>query len=260
MAVPLRRGATADRSGGAKTTVTDPQQARSVDVKAFTPPLGLVTMWTPDRSITLLAQLGDGAWQVNQGGNAWEEVELPRRTSSTVWKGRPPIALSGSLLFDGLRARQPVDAAVRTLLKLAGIGAGVLNPTFLINAAGAVPFDATTHPTLRWFIDGTPEFADDGYRDVSGRLLRQTVNVTLKNYRADQVLLERSAATRFRTAAGKPARPAHRRYTVHKGDTLVKIAKREYDGDVDRWSDIAKANGLRDPRKALKPGTVLRLP
>lgn len=52
--------------------------------------------------------------------------------------------------------------------------------------------------------------------------------------------------------------PSFRDYTVRSGDTLEKIAKREY-GKSSLWTVIAEANPLRDPRR-LKAGDVIRLP
>lgn len=50
-----------------------------------------------------------------------------------------------------------------------------------------------------------------------------------------------------------------RRYTVKKGDTLRKLADRFY-GSPGKWQLIAKANGIKKPGAALKPGRVLRIP
>jgi len=52
--------------------------------------------------------------------------------------------------------------------------------------------------------------------------------------------------------------PTFRDYTVRSGDTLEKIAKREF-GKSSLWTVIAEANPLRDPRR-LKPGDVIRIP
>ena len=54
------------------------------------------------------------------------------------------------------------------------------------------------------------------------------------------------------------APPATAYYTVVRGDTLWAIAIAYY-GNGNRWSEIADANGITDPR-ALQIGTVLRIP
>ena len=61
------------------------------------------------------------------------------------------------------------------------------------------------------------------------------------------------------TAPPPPAREA-RTYTVVAGDSLSKIAKREY-GDASKWNRIYEAN--RDQIKnpdLIHPGQVLKLP
>ena len=59
-----------------------------------------------------------------------------------------------------------------------------------------------------------------------------------------------------------PQRPAEqvRTYTVVSGDSLSKIAKREY-GDATKWQAIFEANRdkLKDPDR-IYPGQVLTLP
>ena len=59
-------------------------------------------------------------------------------------------------------------------------------------------------------------------------------------------------------AKAAPASPAGGRVTVGKGDTLWAIAARTL-GDGSRWQEIARANGVRNPR-SLQPGTVLTIP
>ncbi|MFL5461815.1 MAG: LysM peptidoglycan-binding domain-containing protein [Gemmatimonadales bacterium] len=58
------------------------------------------------------------------------------------------------------------------------------------------------------------------------------------------------------TASG----PAGRSYTVQKGDSLSKIAKREY-GDAQQWRKIYEANRDLIPNPDLiYPGQVFRIP
>lgn len=52
--------------------------------------------------------------------------------------------------------------------------------------------------------------------------------------------------------------PRFRSYTVREGETMQRIALREY-GSVNRWTVIARANPLLDPNR-LRPGRVIRLP
>ena len=56
------------------------------------------------------------------------------------------------------------------------------------------------------------------------------------------------------------AGPAASTYTVVKGDSLSKIAKREY-GDAQKWPRIFEANRdtIKDP-DLIHPGQVLKIP
>ena len=57
-----------------------------------------------------------------------------------------------------------------------------------------------------------------------------------------------------------PGTPRERTYTVVKGDSLSKIAKREY-GKANEWKRIFEANRdqIKDP-DLIHPGQVLRIP
>jgi nucleoid-associated protein YgaU len=56
------------------------------------------------------------------------------------------------------------------------------------------------------------------------------------------------------------ASPAGRSYTVQKGDSLSKIAKRVY-GDAQQWRKIHEANrDIIDNPDLIHPGQVLKLP
>lgn len=55
-----------------------------------------------------------------------------------------------------------------------------------------------------------------------------------------------------------PSAPTGGRVTVGKGDTLWAIAAKTL-GDGSRWQEIARANGIRNPR-SLQPGAVLTIP
>lgn len=79
--------------------------------------------------------------------------------------------------------------------------------------------------------------------------LRAKVSLTLKEYRSVQ---EQAAANK----AGSPT--VDKGWTVRRGDTLASIAAAVYQ-DPQRWRDIARANGIEDPR-SLAPGRLLDIP
>ena len=57
-----------------------------------------------------------------------------------------------------------------------------------------------------------------------------------------------------------PSAPADKTYTVKKGDSLSKIAKRVY-GDAQQWRKIHEANrDIIDNPDLIYPGQVLKLP
>lgn len=82
-----------------------------------------------------------------------------------------------------------------------------------------------------------------------GTPLRATLGVSLKEYRPAEVQFKE-------TPRNSPDR--EKSWTVKVGDTLPNIAHRVY-RNASVWRDIARANGIRDPR-VLEPGTRLILP
>lgn len=62
------------------------------------------------------------------------------------------------------------------------------------------------------------------------------------------------------STASSPTTGTGRTYTIQKGDSLSKIAKREY-GDAQQWRRIYEANRdtIKDP-DLIHPGQVVRIP
>ncbi len=79
--------------------------------------------------------------------------------------------------------------------------------------------------------------------------LRAKLSLTLKEYRSptEQAKEAKTASPQF-----------DKSWTVRRGDTLASIAASIYQ-DPARWRDIARANGIEDPR-VLAPGRVLDIP
>lgn len=207
----------------------------------------------------------------------WVEVERPGRPALTAYGGPRLRRLSLEATIDH---GDPVGKSVETdLLILAGF-ANSDAPVLLTYA----PLEARTTITRsgRWVI------ADLRYRS----LRRRPVDNAISRARISLELLEHSPAEPATTVGppppAAPARPATptgsspgylgltpeqwrwleeqkraggattRRHTVARGETLWAIAVRYY-GDGNRWTAIAQANGIRDPRR-LAVGQVLTIP
>ncbi|HZC72266.1 MAG TPA: LysM peptidoglycan-binding domain-containing protein [Jatrophihabitans sp.] len=87
------------------------------------------------------------------------------------------------------------------------------------------------------------------YFSAEGVPLRATMNLDLKQYKAD----ERTAQN---PTSGTPF--PHRVHRMLPGETLDRIAARYY-GDSNRWRALANANGVEDPL-AIRPGSLLVVP
>ncbi|MGB5775944.1 MAG: LysM peptidoglycan-binding domain-containing protein [Sedimenticolaceae bacterium] len=85
--------------------------------------------------------------------------------------------------------------------------------------------------------------------DPEGIPLRAKLNMKLKAYRPVEVQVKESP---------KNSPDVDKGHQLRRGDTLSSLAGQVYN-DPGRWREIARANGIQDPR-SLPPGTRLRLP
>lgn len=82
-----------------------------------------------------------------------------------------------------------------------------------------------------------------------GKPIRAKLSLGLKEY----------TTIKQQVAAAKKRSPdVEKAYVVQRGDTLSRIAEQAY-GDPARWREIARANGIADPR-TLEPGRTLTVP
>lgn len=83
----------------------------------------------------------------------------------------------------------------------------------------------------------------------AGFPIRAKLSIGIKEY---------STVAALRARAKKESPDVEKTYVVLRGDTLTGIAERAY-GDPAPWRQIARANGISDPR-VLEPGRVLTIP
>ena len=83
----------------------------------------------------------------------------------------------------------------------------------------------------------------------AGKPIRAKLSFTLREYSVDK---QKSALAKHESA------DVEKTYVVKRGDTLSGIAERSF-GDPAPWREIARANGITDPR-TLEPGQVITIP
>ncbi len=112
------------------------------------------------------------------------------------------------------------------------------------------------------FISGnkskTVRIKDFNHSDIRDDFI--AYSITLIEIQQDPRVVTSATATSI-TSNPKPAvviAAKQRTYPVKKGDTLYGIAQ-EYLTNGNRWTEIAKINNIKDPRR-LQIGTVLTLP
>lgn len=201
-----------------------------------------------DNGLQVTVMRGEETPNTTDGYGGWAVIDRPRRTGFTQWNGNSPFRLKLACIFDGWRTLDSVEDDISTLERMALPEGGNQPPT--IDVIGAVP-----HKRIdKWVIEslefGTNAIWAVGPKGVATRY-RQDVVVNLLQYIAPEEVKKEKRT-------GKRPKPKHKWHVVRHGETLRRISAEEY-GDQKWWRDIAKANGIRDPKK-IHVGQRLRMP
>lgn len=181
------------------------------------------------------------------GGTAiWEVVDRPNRTGISVFRGRNPVRVDLPIMFDDFKRGRSVEPKIQMLKDMASPPGPHVPPT-RIKVDGGYP-----SRYLTWVIESI-DWGDMVYYNKIGTAVvrvRQDAVVHLLQYVAPELV-------RLKQQQSRNA-PNFTRYKVKKGDTLSKLAAKYYH-DRDKWTVIAKANGMRDS-KALKEHQMIKIP
>lgn len=220
--------------------------------------------WDPHYEVECL--LGDGAGNLTAGFGGWENIRRDRRYSITEWSGRDGMEIPIPIIFENWAVGTSLEGDIKQLEMMAGLGnkGGGEPPLMTFNSGGVIPHDFHDAPSHDWIITNL-EFGDCVKNDWGNRV-RQIATVTVAQFIDDDVLDKLSPAGKHRSKnKGKVKKGTERsggkkkEYTVKfNHQSLVTIAK-ETLGDGKRWHEIAKLNGIRDP-KATRKGQKLRIP
>jgi hypothetical protein len=240
------------------------------------PRLGWITIRAVDPPTTITARLGADRPNVTQGYGGWTEVTRPQRSTLTVWTGSPALRMDLPILFDDWRTGTSVEREISALERLGfPSSSDGWPPRITLSAPGS----GVPHQNVPWVIDTLTW--GDALANTRGNRVRQQVTLGLLEYVADVRVdndspsqLQQLKAVAAKTASGaarkrvvasrargtsyRPGTPGTVQVGFGEGDDLLSIAAKEL-GDAKRWPEIAKINGIRDPRSVV-PGQVIRLP
>lgn len=178
------------------------------------------------------------------GGAEWDEVKRPEELSLTDYTGDGLVHLDVPVLLDGWRAGVDQNPLLAQILTLTRGGADGRAPDFI--ATGPIPYSG-----LRCVMEA-PDWGDT-MRFDDGRLARQELTLHLIEFVDPDAI----AITAKKSASGGGAAP--KTYTTKKGDTLLRISAKVF-GTPAAAKQIGDLNDIRDIRKELPAGRVLRLP
>jgi LysM repeat protein len=207
-----------------------------------------ITFRTVDSSIEPVTALrGETPPKLTDGFGGWTEQERPKLTAATVWNGKPALKMDVAIMFDGYMKDDPVEAEISRLIRMSWPPKEHEQPP-AVKVSGGTPGD-----TYTWVINDISFGDEQIWQFFHGSMVR---------YRQDAVvhLLQfvdiDTVAAQSPNVGGQRGHP--RFYIVKQGDTLGSIAVKMY-GKRSKWKDIAKANGIRDP-KNIKVGQRLKIP
>jgi len=176
-----------------------------------------------------------------QKQNTFQEVPIPGL-------GAPPIQFirggSEKLTFDAtVDTSDTLDNVYDTYIKKLR---ALLDTNDEIHAPPVVKFTWES-----FFFVGVIESLNITYTlfTDAGTPIRAKLNFSLKEYSVEK---QQAAIAKNQSA------DVEKTYVVQRGDTLSGIAQRSY-GDPAPWREIARANGIADPR-TLEPGQVITIP
>lgn len=189
---------------------------------------------------------GEGPPKETGGTAVWEVIDRPNKTGVTVFRGRTPVRVDLPIMFDSWKKGLSVEPRIQMLKDMANSPAAH-TPPLKIKVDGGYP-----SRYLTWVVESI---------DWGDLVLYNKIGNTLVRVRQDAVvhLLQFVSAelVHIKKQAGTTP-PRFTSYKVKKGDTLGKIAAVKYK-DRDKWTVIAKANGLRDGNN-IKQGQTLKIP
>ena len=191
---------------------------------------------------TLRIALGEGSPNIVGGLNGWEEVERPDGRPLTEWSGADALKVDVPIMLNGW-PRDSVEREKDRLIALCRRKDGEEEPPSF-KVTGPLFFSG-----MRMVLAGVDFDAERTIRNGNGKLLRLAGTLHLMEYvKADQIRIARR-----KKGSGKFT------WTTKKGDTLRSVVMSLF-GDASLIPKFKKANGIRDPRKVLKPGTELVFP
>lgn len=193
--------------------------------------------------------LDDDVTKPSGGGAKWDEVDRPEDVALTDYTGDSLVHLDVPVLLDGYRAGVDQTALLSQILTLTRGGSAGRAPDFI--ATGPIPYSG-----LRCVMEA-PDWGDT-MRFDDGRLARQALTLHLIEF-VDPDAIAVTAKKSDAGAAGGGKSKTKGVTVKAGGETLLQVATRVY-GNPSLAQEIGRMNGIRDVRKKIKAGTVLRLP
>lgn len=192
--------------------------------------------------------LGEEVPKPADGGAKFDEVDRPEDVALTDYTGDSLTKIDVPVLLDGWLANVDQRPTLNMILSLTRGGPAGRPPDFI--ASGAIPYSG-----LRCVME-PPDWGDT-MRFTDGRLARQELTLHLLEFVDPDVI---AVVRKDGPAGGAGAKGAKKgTVTTKEGETLLQVATRVY-GNPSLAKEIGQLNGIRDVRKKLKAGIVLKLP
>lgn len=201
---------------------------------------------------TVRVMRGESPPIIDSGGPKYEVIDRPKQKGATRYVGSDPYRVSLSVMFDGWMSEEPVEIPIANLMRMyqesTSDSQSADTPDVFVNAGS--PGGLPKHG-IAWKMEapdwGTNQIWKPNPNGVLVRYRQDAVIHLLEKVAVDTVVIGSENPGLTRVTGNKGA--THSVHIVKPGETnLGQIAVFEYKGDRSKWRDIAKANGIRDPR------------
>jgi hypothetical protein len=213
------------------------------------------------RTISIKCLLGPDPIAVTDGYAKWEVIDRRKRRGITEWTGTNPLVVELAFVIDYFSSTEDnpglaCEEDIRDLETMAGLieGGDVKPPEIVWEANG--PHDNAEASHLTWVIKDL-KWGDAMYTDAGNRI-RQAGTLQLLQFVPDEFLTLGGAAKNQKKTGKKLRR--NTRYKVKKSDKDLKSIAQHELGNANLWTEIAKLNKLRGPKRTKKWPAYLLLP
>lgn len=206
--------------------------------------------YLPKSGSSVTVELGNGNAVPTVAGG-WTTVARPRRKNLTDFQGADAMTQDIPIVVGTMLHETSIEAKISRLFQMMMDKTGKTEQPVVLSISGMpIPFRGR-----KWVLNAIQP-GNEVRRPSDGHRTYAEMTLTMLEFVAEDIL---STTTTAKKSKHKHGNQGTKIYVTKSGDTLEKIAAKEY-GKSSDWHKIADANGLHSGSKVLKTGTKIKVP